>query len=237
MSLLEVFRDPIWQFIGTLVTLLVGFIGFYYAGKDKRWLYLTAIILLLLIGSSLGAELQRRVDVQTPGMATGKIKQMDSIPFTAYYYGLGKDFVAPKYFTYFYVANGANSEKAYTLEFALPSQGDAAAGISFTFTDSQNLAEYDHLELTLTLGEPETRCDIFIRDITMNPNAPFVTLGGEVPTDINANLKGNTWRYSIPLKTYFKSSDLKAVKEIGFNAWRFEGKHTFIVSDIAFVKP
>jgi hypothetical protein len=236
MLLYDVFRDPVFQGIGVVVALILGLIGFYYAGKQKFWLYIAVVVVLLLVGSAIGAEAQRRHETPQP-LSSGKTLKMDSLPFQVFDYGQWQNLVAPKYFSYFYVVNDVSSEKGYKLEFSQPPEGDTATGISFTFTESQNLAEYDFIELKATFLETDTRCDLYIRDITMNISAPFVTLGSNVPSDIEASLKGNTWKYRIPLKTYFKSVDWKAVKEIGFNAWRFEGKHTFIISDMSFVKP
>ncbi len=167
----------------------------------------------------------------------GKILKIDSVPFRVYAYVIGKDIVAPKYFSNFHVLNKPDAERRYTIEFSLPVQRDGWTGIEFWFTESQNLTEYDYIELELAVGEPETRCAFYMKDITTGTNpGPFVDLGGAVASDIKANPKGNNWTYRIPLRTYFKEIDLRIVNAVGCNAWQFEGKHTFTLSDIKFVK-
>lgn len=56
--MLNLIRDPAWQGIGVIVTIVLGFIGFYYAGKNKIWLYFSAVIVIFIIGFGLGTTIR-----------------------------------------------------------------------------------------------------------------------------------------------------------------------------------
>jgi hypothetical protein len=55
--MVNLLRDPAWQGIGVIITIVLGFISFYYAGKNKIWLYLSAAIVVFIVGLSLGTRL------------------------------------------------------------------------------------------------------------------------------------------------------------------------------------
>lgn len=67
MGLLNVLLSaPVWAGLGVLVAVLLAFIGFYYAQRQKVWLYLTGATIVLIVGFGLGAELQRARLKQLP---------------------------------------------------------------------------------------------------------------------------------------------------------------------------
>lgn len=53
----SVLSSPTWQGIGVIATLILGFIGFYYAGRQKIWLYISGATVLGIISFSLGVQL------------------------------------------------------------------------------------------------------------------------------------------------------------------------------------
>jgi hypothetical protein len=48
--MLNFLSSPAWQGIGVIATIVIGFIGFYYAGKNKLWLYVSGGTVLFLLG-------------------------------------------------------------------------------------------------------------------------------------------------------------------------------------------
>ncbi len=57
--MVELISNPIWQGIGVVVVIIIGFITFYYESKkNKLWLYLTGAAFILLLGMCLGAFIE-----------------------------------------------------------------------------------------------------------------------------------------------------------------------------------
>ncbi len=42
--------SPLWQGIGVIATIILGFIGFYYAGKSRIWLYSSGVVVAFIVG-------------------------------------------------------------------------------------------------------------------------------------------------------------------------------------------
>lgn len=61
--MLNFLRDPAWQGIGVIISLVLGLIGFYYAGRNRLWLYLSGVIVIFIIGFGLGIQLQMKAPV------------------------------------------------------------------------------------------------------------------------------------------------------------------------------
>lgn len=59
-NIIEILRDPVWQGVGVIVTVLFGFLGFYVATKQVNWLYLLGGTIFLLIGLTIGVTLQQQ---------------------------------------------------------------------------------------------------------------------------------------------------------------------------------
>jgi hypothetical protein len=56
----ELLGHPVWQGIGVLSAILLGFIGFYYAQRQTFWLFLAAATGLIIIGVGLGLFLNEQ---------------------------------------------------------------------------------------------------------------------------------------------------------------------------------
>jgi hypothetical protein len=239
MALIQLFRDPFWQGVAVVVALLAIFATVYLA-KGLKWSLYAAIICGCLLVGSVGilvySELQTRYDLPAPSWLGGNGLKIESVPFEVSAYAYGKDMVTPDYYSRLYVVNRANAQKAYRLEFSLPAQSDSGAGVLFYFVPSQNLRDYAFIETTLTFEDAEARCHLYAKDIKTGDHAPYVDLGGGVPTDVQAKANGNTVTYRIPLKTYFGSLDLNAINALGCEAWQQPGKHAITLSDIKFAK-
>jgi hypothetical protein len=56
--MIDILRDPVWQGIGVIIALILGIIGFYYAGKNKIWLFVAGAIVILIIGLGIGVQIR-----------------------------------------------------------------------------------------------------------------------------------------------------------------------------------
>ncbi|MEM8641512.1 MAG: hypothetical protein AAGG51_22255 [Cyanobacteria bacterium P01_G01_bin.54] len=62
MSMINLLSNPAWQGIGVIAATVIGFIGFYYVGKNKLWLYLSMGIVVFILGLSLGTRIEASPD-------------------------------------------------------------------------------------------------------------------------------------------------------------------------------
>jgi hypothetical protein len=240
LALIQLFRDPFWQGVAFVGCLLAIFVPIYFADKAKKWSLYAAIICGCLLVGSVGIriynELQITYNLPAPSWLGGNGLPIESVPFEVSSYAYGKDMAPPDYYSRLYVVNRANAQRAYRLEFSLPTQSDSGAGILFYFAPSRNLTDYAFIEIALAFEDAEARCHLYVKDIKTGDHAPYIDLGGGVPTGVQAKASGNTVTYRIPLKTYFGSLDMNAINALGCEAWQLPGKHVFTLSDIKFAK-
>ncbi|NBD35341.1 MAG: hypothetical protein GVY30_05015 [Chloroflexi bacterium] len=121
---------------------------------------------------------------------------------------------------------------AYDLYYQMGQDGEAYAGIALQFQEPQDLTAYNYIELTISFGDQQSRCELFIKDGFGGKNS--VVLGdGKF---VEAQREAQTVR--IPLETYFPSISRKLVREIDLNVNNYlvTGDHSFRVSDIKFTK-
>jgi hypothetical protein len=121
---------------------------------------------------------------------------------------------------------------SYKLEYDMPADGDAYAGVSLWFPEPQDLTQYTSVELTIGFGDDQARCRLFIKDSFGGDNSVLLGDGSIV----SARLEEQT--IQIPLKTYFPYVALSSVREIVLDANNtfVQGKHSFTVSKIRFRK-
>ena len=120
---------------------------------------------------------------------------------------------------------------SYKLYYSIPKDGEAYAGISMWFSEPQDLSEYQFIELTISFGDDQARCRLFIKDSFEGYGV--VTLGdGDI---VSANKSEQTIK--IPLKS-FASLSRKFVKKLDFdvNSSFVRGENSFTVSKIRFLK-
>ncbi|WP_107666285.1 hypothetical protein [Cyanothece sp. BG0011] len=53
-AVLDFLRDPAWTGIGVIVSFVLGFIGFYYTGRNKVFLYLSIAVAIFILGLGVG---------------------------------------------------------------------------------------------------------------------------------------------------------------------------------------
>jgi len=120
---------------------------------------------------------------------------------------------------------------SYKLYYSIPKDGDAYAGISLWFSEPQDLTEYKYIELTISFGDNQARCRLFIKDSFTGYG--FVMLGdGNI-----VSAKQDEQTIKIPLKS-FSSISRKLVKDLDFdvNGDFVRGDNSFTVSNIRFLK-
>lgn len=119
---------------------------------------------------------------------------------------------------------------SYELEYSLPRDGDAYAGVSLWFPEPQDLTRYDFIELTIRFGDEQSRCRLFIKDSFGGQD--FVLLGdGNV---VEAKIEEQT--IQVPIQTYFAGIARSSIREIvlDVNNEFVQGSHSFTVSSIKF---
>jgi len=172
--------------------------------------------------------LEKRVSSLQPQ----NVLRLDELPFEAFGYGFGKDFIVPQHFSNFSVINGTNSVKDYKLNFSMPLQGDAAAGIAFVLIEPLDVTNYSYLEAVVQFKN--SRCDLYMED--RNGTGAFVTISDTSPDSIRTPYVNGKWLFKLAL-TNFSAIDLHVIKEIGCNAHRCEGDCLFELSELRFSKP
>ncbi len=132
------------------------------------------------------------------------------------------------------------SPVGYILDYSLPDTGEGYAGLAFRFHQSQDLTDFEAVEMTISFGDEQARCEVFFKDI--DDQTDYVRLGVPMlPTsDVAVRIDGQKQTLRIPLSTNFPRVDISAVREIGFNAntsFSPRGTHTCTVTGINFLRP
>jgi hypothetical protein len=132
-----------------------------------------------------------------------------------------------------------SAQMGYRLDYSLPDTGEGHAGLALKFLTPQDLSNYEAIEVTISYGDEQSRCEIFFKDIA--DQVKGVRLGDTIPpnTDISVSIEGQKQTIHIPLRTNFGLVNLDVVQEIGFHAHTSfsRGRHTFTVSEIVLLKP
>lgn len=121
---------------------------------------------------------------------------------------------------------------SYKLDYDLPKDGNAYAGVALWFPEPVDLSNYNFIELKVSFADDQARFRLFIKDAFNGQDS--VTLGdGKI---VDAKLQPQT--ISLPLKTFFPSVAKKSVRELDLDTNNLftQGKHTFTVSQIQFRK-
>jgi hypothetical protein len=219
----DILRDPIWQGVGAIITLILGVIGFYYAGKNKVWLIIAGAVIILIAGFALGIQSQTN-------NTDSNILTIEQLPYNIYPFDGQSDEDPACCFgrAYLQIDNSSPKDLAYGLNYFL--DGDATkfgyAGFAFVFTTSQNLSTYESIRFTIIFGDQSNKADINFQDITKL----------KVPYHITGNGQSEN-KFIVPLSQFGKI-DLKAIRSIGFqvDSSVANGNHTFYVKDIQLIK-
>jgi hypothetical protein len=135
------------------------------------------------------------------------------------------------------VIHNENIGTGYLVDYYLPDAGEGYAGLAFKFVEPQDLSSYEFVEITVSFGDEQARCDFFMKDIS--DQTDLVLLSNTIPsnTDIILNVIDTGQIVRIPFTSNFAAVNRKFIKEIGCNANTdfLRGKHTFTISGIKFL--
>ncbi len=133
----------------------------------------------------------------------------------------GKSGVAALYVLY----DGSNQFPRYLLDYNVPQEPSGYAGLSFQFTNGQNVANYNAIEFTIQFSDTNIPIDFYAKDITGQSSSIRILSSSTDKMNI---------RYALD---DFSGIDFNALKEVGFNSDNTfsTGRHTITVSDIRFV--
>jgi hypothetical protein len=167
--------------------------------------------------------------------------EIDAIPFTLDHW-VWAELESETGWVYMSLINGPDNTRSYKLDFTLPSTATkySGAGIVFKFPESDpiDLTEYEFVELDITFGCPEVRCQLEMNDISGAEASVLLGMGMQYAQGIDAYSTGDTQTIRIPLEQYFGIINLKVIQEMGctVNTGLIQDYHHFQINQIAFVK-
>lgn len=167
-----------------------------------------------------------------------KILSIEGVPFKVFAYSGDNDPNVGKGSGSLTVVRSGISSTEYYLDYFLPNEGDAYAGLALRFLDSQDWTAYEFVEVTISFEDEQASCDFGVRDIA--GKIDYVRFGGSSPSsDIALTISGKQQIAKIPLAINFKSVNRKVVYELIFNTDSYftRGHHTFKVSAVKLLKP
>ena len=213
----EIFGNPVWQGIGVIVTVMLAFIGFYYAGGNKVWLIILAAIILLIIGFVLG-----RGSLDNNNSSTLAIEQ---IPHEVFAYA-GNDIKDGGKGTFSLIYDN-DKVPNYKLEYFLLGDKYGYAALAFKFPKAQNLSNFSRIECTIIFGQSHDRIELYAKDISNNSG----TMLAEPKSESNEMVL----HYEF---TNFPNVVFTAIQEIGIIASTdySTGSHEVRIKSLRFVK-
>jgi hypothetical protein len=160
----DILGNPVWQGVGVIVAILLGFIGFYYAGGNKVWLIIAATIILLIIGFVLG-----RRSLVNNNSSTFAIEQ---IPHEVFAYA-GNDIKDGGKGTFSLVYDSDRIPN-YKLEYFLLGDKYGYAGLAFKFPKAQDFSDFHAIECTIIFTEPNDQIELYAKDISNHSDSILV---------------------------------------------------------------
>jgi hypothetical protein len=235
--MIDFLRDPVWQGIGVVITLLLGLLSFYFSGKNRFWLYLSAGIIILFIGIWAGSELLQSDNSESPA----HILTLSNNDGTIFSGDLSiksyKGDAFGKVIYNFQLDHYSDGASTYALGYALPEEGDGySAGLSFVFVKAVDLTQYKFLEISILLNKT-TCCNLILKD-TYNKVSTIRIGELSLDTSIGITAQGAYQIIKIPNKNHFQEINPTSVSEIAIeaNSSIFRGSGTFTVVDIRLIK-
>jgi hypothetical protein len=162
----DVLRDPIWQGIGAVFTLVIGLIGFYLTKPGRLWLYGTGAALLVLLGVWIGVTITPKAVGETAQSASSRAKQLEPFIKGAYVYQIPTeaDF-GSRLADYTFEREGpSDSRFRMNFKFPEPPPQSLTVGINIPFGKDQDLSDESNLEFTL-LGTKGSEVDLVVHDV------------------------------------------------------------------------
>lgn len=137
-----------------------------------------------------------------------------------------------------FINRNSSEDVSYRLEYSIPDQGEGYAGFVFQFSPAIDITEYEYLEITLSLDDPNANCDVYLK---RGGIANYIRicdgsfLNGQ---RIEAATSRSTNIVKIPLRLNFRDIDQTSVEEIGFsaNAAFTRGSRAFTIHEVRLIK-
>jgi len=167
------------------------------------------------------------------------VLQLNSMPFTARTWASSEqpDEIG---WTYFSFINGIGDAEAYRLDYSLPltTTKPSWVGIVFSFSEPQDLTDYEFVEINIDFENQEVRCSLDIRDISKQQSGVALGLTAQYAQDIEVRTMGTAQTIVIPLDSYYGSINRKVVLDMGFSvgAESSPGSHYFTINGVRFLK-
>jgi hypothetical protein len=140
-----------------------------------------------------------------------------------------------------FVLRTSDTNLDYQFEYILPDQGYGYAGLAFHFPAKFDTTPYNHLEVTLSLGDDKANCDVYLKSGEV---VQYIRIcdGSFAGSDGDKNRIGSQKNLgiltvTIPLRSHFRRVD-PLIDEVGFsvNTDFTRGLHSFTIHDVKFTK-
>jgi hypothetical protein len=213
----DILRDPIWQGVGVIITVILGAIGFYYEGKNKVWLIVAGAIVILITGFALGSTSQPKINNDS-----NEIERINQHVFA--YYGEAEN--AGGFARLELIFDASTGKPAYELDYNLPGDKSGYAGLAFQVNGGSNLSAYKAVECTLTFSQLSDVVDLYFKDIAGNFNTIRISNNGANEMKLRNEF------------TNFPAINFNAVKEFGIVVGTefTTGSHKVQIKNVRFVE-
>lgn len=200
---------------------------------------LTAVITILAASLMAGILLIALPEPSPASSANKGMLSLESLPFIAFTWSTAVN-ASETGWAYLTIINDANSKKKYQFEYTLPltSTNYSGAGLTFRFSEPQDLTGYGYASIDITFGAPDTRCDFILWDIANKSKSVPLSPNVALNPDIKRQRSGLSETFTIPLDIYFGEISRRDIKEIACatDTNISPGSHKVILNSIVFSK-
>jgi hypothetical protein len=236
LNLFDILRDPIWQGIGVIIAIILGFIGFFYAKQQKIWLYLAAALVVLLAGVILGVYLQ---SLSSSTEVSSSVLLVDKLPGVVFDYSGADSSNVGNSISSLSVVNEEVRGLTYVLNYTLPDQGTASTGVVFRLREPHNISDYDYLEFLIKYDNPQTALILNIRDD--RERVKKFRIGSNVLLEQNVSVTTDSDGYQlvrVGIKDNLQDVNARSIAEIEFSGETDlqRGSYVISISQIRFIK-
>jgi len=237
--MVDFLSHPLWQGVGVIIAIVFGLIGFYYAGRQRFWLYLMGAIVVFIAGLAVGSYAERNVVTSEENVDQKESLSIAEIPFSVYAWSKA-DIVNEQGWAGLSVVNNTGFEQSYRLDYYLPDSSTqySGAGLTFKFDEPFDMSTFNYISIDITFKSVDDTCYLLMFDISDNfATFPLGRISSGSPGVYISN-NTNSQTYKIPLDGYFQSINKKVVRELAcaVDTTNSTGKRSFTINNISFLR-
>lgn len=224
---------PVLMIIGVLIGIIFSFI-FFITNPE------------LFIQPIISNSVRETLVAQTPAIPTPPLAQIDSnsnpnLKSIEDFPGEFYSFSGNGGFGQLSIINKEKNDFDYRFYYDMPQEGEGYAGIFFAFTPTRNLAEFTSLQVTISFGDENAICEIYLQG--QDERKSYITLRNNqiinASDDARMEIEGENRIFTIPLTNNFLNLPHKqSIAGIGvsINTSHIEGAHNCTIHDVYLLK-